>query len=72
MIRLAEKVPEDFPLDHREVYFDFRLGRWIKHIEPPTIAQCLEEYLENAESPEDGLAYLKREWAAFLRRHGAG
>jgi hypothetical protein len=72
MVRLAEKVPDGFPLDHRDIYFDFRLGRWIKHIEPPTISQCLEEYLENAESPGQGLAYLRNEWAAFLRRHGAG
>jgi hypothetical protein len=72
MVRLGEKVPQGFPLDHRDIYFDFRLDRWIRHIEPPTIAQCLEEYLVNAESPAEGIAYLRKEWEAFLRRRGAG
>ncbi|GEM_PF-2815309 len=72
MIRMTEKVPDDFPFDHRNIYFDFRLGVWIKHIEPPTVSECLEEYFENAESPEQGLAYLREKWQAFLRRHGAG
>jgi hypothetical protein len=68
--RLAEKVPADFPLDHREIYFDFRLDRWIRHIEPPTVAEILDEYLENAETPAQGLAYLEGQWRAFLKRHG--
>lgn len=69
MIRLAELVPADFPFDHRDIYFDFRLDLWIRHIEPPTISECLEEYLGNAESPQAGLAYLREQWQAFLHRH---
>jgi hypothetical protein len=67
---LMEKVPSGFPLDHREIYFDFRLGMWIRHLEPPTVSGILEEYLATAETPEQGLAYLKGEWRGFLRRHG--
>jgi hypothetical protein len=71
MIDLAERVPGGYALDHREIYFDFRLGRWMKHIEPPTVDQILDEYIENAESKALGLAYLKEKWREFLRRQGA-
>ncbi len=71
LIRLADLVPADFPFDHRQIYFDFRLERWIKHIEPPTVSECLEEFLENSETPEQGMAYLEGQWNAFLRRHGS-
>ena len=67
---LAKRLPAGFPLDHREIYFDFRLGRWMRHIEPPTVAQVLDEYLEHAESPAEGLAYLRGQWHAFLKRNG--
>ncbi|HKP97797.1 MAG TPA: hypothetical protein VJ385_18805 [Fibrobacteria bacterium] len=72
ILRLAEKVPEGFPLDHRDIYFDFRLDRWVRHIEPPTISESLEEYLDSAPTPAEGLAYLRERWLEFLRRHGAG
>ena len=71
MVGLVEKVPAGHALDHREIYFDFRLGRWMKHIEPPTVSQILDEYVETAESKNQGLAYLKQQWLGFLRRHGA-
>ena len=71
MRRLAEKVPPGLPLDHREMFYDFRLDRWIRHIEPPTLAECLDECVDHAESPAEGLAYAKRIWAEFLRRRGA-
>lgn len=71
MLELLAKVPEAWPLSHREIYFDFRLARWQKHVEPPTIADSLDEYLEHAPSREEGLAYLRREWGEFLRRNGA-
>lgn len=67
---LAQKIPAGYALDHREIYFDFRLGVWIRHIEPPTVSGILEEYLASAETPAEGLAYLKAQWQAFLRRHG--
>lgn len=69
LVRLMLSVPEDWPWDHRQIYYDFRLGRWMKHIEPPTFGQCLEEYFENAETPEAALRYLGGEWDRFLRRH---
>ncbi|MDQ3000616.1 MAG: hypothetical protein M3Y08_05070 [Fibrobacterota bacterium] len=72
MVGLVEKVPAGYVLDHREIYFDFRLGRWMKHIEPPTVAQILEEYIDTAESKNQGLTYLKQQWQGFLRRQGAG
>lgn len=70
MARLVSKIPAGWPLDHREMFWDFRLDRWIKHIEPPTLPQLLDELIRNAETPEQGMAWVKREWAAFLARHG--
>lgn len=72
MLGLLEKVPEGWPLDHREMYYDFRLGRWQKHIEPPSVSEILDEYADNAPTPEEGLAYLRRQWSEFLKRRGAG
>lgn len=71
MLDLLDKLPEDWPLSHREIYYDFRLARWQRHVEPPTIAACLDEYLEHAPSREEGLAYLRSQWREFLRRNGA-
>ncbi|MEO7427400.1 MAG: hypothetical protein ABI036_19595 [Fibrobacteria bacterium] len=68
ILTLMEKVPFGFPKDHRLIYFDFRLARWIRHIEPPTFREIMEEYLEHAPTREEGLAYLEKEWAEFLRR----
>ena len=68
---LMQKVPEGFPLDHREIYYDFRLAVWIRHIEPPTVAGILEEYLATAETREQGLAYLQGVWRGFLERQGS-
>lgn len=71
MAKLILALPEGWPWDHSKVYYDFRLSRWMKHIEPPTVAECLEEYYRHSESPESALAYLRREWETFLRRHAA-
>lgn len=71
MLALLDQVPDGWSLSHREMYYDFRLARWQKHVEPPTIAESLEEYLEHAPSREAGLAYLRGQWREFLRRHGA-
>lgn len=71
MRSLTERIPAGFPLDHREIYFDFRLGVWIRHIEPATVSGILEEYLATAETPAQGLAYLNAQWQDFLRRHGS-
>jgi hypothetical protein len=69
MIRLGGQIPADYTLEHRAIYFDFRLERWMRHIEPPTVSECLEDYFENSESPEQALAYLDGQWQTFLRRH---
>jgi hypothetical protein len=71
IVKLMLAVPEGWPWDHREIYYDFRLGKWMRHIEPPTISQCLDEYFEHSESPESALAYLRDQWERFLRRHAA-
>lgn len=68
MGRLAGKLPPGWPRDHRQAYFDFRLDRWMRILEPPTLAECLDEYVRTAASPEEGLGYAKREWEAFLAR----
>ena len=70
MLRLAGSVPLDWPLDHSRIYYDFRLGRWGRHLEPPTFEECLEEYLEHSESPQQAIAFLRARWSAFLARHG--
>jgi hypothetical protein len=72
MLDLLGRVPAGWPLSHREMYYDFRLARWQKHIEPPTLAELLEEYLASAPTREEGLAYLRKEWTRFLANHGAG
>lgn len=69
MLGLLDKVPAEWPLSHRDMYYDFRLGRWQRHIEPPTLADCLVEYLENAPSRAEGLAYIRKEWDGFLKKH---
>ncbi len=69
IVRLLKLLPKDFSLDHREIYFDFKLNRWIKHIEPPTISESLDEYLHNAESTEKGFAFLKKAWREFKARN---
>ena len=71
MLRMVRKVPPGYPLDHREMFFDFRLDRWIKHLEPPTLTQVLDEYVRTAGTPAQGLAYAREQWQAFLRRHDA-
>jgi hypothetical protein len=68
MARIAAKVPGGWPLDHREMFWDFRLDRWIRHLEPPTLPELLDELVRNAETPEQGMAYIRREWEAFLGR----
>jgi hypothetical protein len=70
MRRLAAKFPPDWPRDHREAYFDFRLDRWMRILEPPTLAECMEEYVRSAESPEEGLAFVRREWERLAKRIG--
>lgn len=69
MIRLVQKIPVDFSLAHREIYFDYRLNQWIKHIEPLTLLECMEEYYESAESPDQAMQYLKDQWVVFLKRN---
>lgn len=71
MLGLLNKVPADWPLSHREIYYDFRLARWQKHIEPPTLAECLDEYLENAPSKVEGMTYIRAVWEEFLKRQGS-
>lgn len=72
MLGLLEMLPAGSPLSHREMYYDFRLGRWQKHVEPPTLEECLEEYLASAPSREEGLDYLDKAFRAFRARHAAG
>jgi len=69
MLKLIEKIPSDFILSHREIYFDYRMNRWIKHIEPLSILECMQEYFVNAESPDEALDYLKTQWQVFLKRN---
>ena len=72
MQRLVGKIPAGYGLDHREMFYDFRLDRWIKHLEPPSLEECMEEYLRNAESLAKGLTYVRKVWEDFLRRNDPG
>lgn len=69
MIKLMKALPRGWSMDHREIYFDFRLERWQRHIEPPTLEQCLEDYLEHSPSREQGMEYIKEVWDRFRKRH---
>ena len=71
MVNIFKKVPVGFPLDHREIYFDFRFGIWIKHLEPPSVAAILDECVHNAATKAEGIEYLKLQWRDFLLRHNA-
>lgn len=70
MMALVEKVPDGWPLDHREIYFDFRLQRWMRILDAPTIDECLEDYVKHADSEIQGLDYLEGRIRAFFARHG--
>jgi hypothetical protein len=51
------------------MYFDFRFDRWMRHLEPPTLAECLDEYMLTAPSREEGMEYVRKVWEEFLQRH---
>ncbi len=63
---LCLKIPSAWPLDHREIYYDFRLERWMKHIEPLTLPECIREYIRNSINPEQAENYLRSEFAKAL------
>ncbi len=67
---LMEKLPAQYPLDHRHVYFDFRLSRWMRVLEPPTLRECLEDYLEHAPTRAEALAFIEHECREFFQLHG--
>jgi|GEM_PF-6466527 len=66
---LIDKMPAKWPFDHREVYFDFRLQTWMRILEIPTLEECLQDYVQSAESTAEGLEYLSRKIRAFFARH---
>jgi hypothetical protein len=66
---LAGKLPAHYPLDHRHVYFDFRLARWMRVLEPPTLRECLEDYFENAPSRAEAMAFIEKECREFFKAH---
>lgn len=70
MMTLVQKVPNDWPLDHREIYFDFRLQRWMRILDAPTIDECLEDYVKHADSESQALDYLEGRIRAFFAQHG--
>lgn len=55
---LREKLPANWNPDHREVYFDFGLGRWMKHLEPETLSKILGDILESAPSIHEGRSWI--------------
>jgi hypothetical protein len=69
ILDLVRKLPVDWSFDHREVYYDFRLQRWMKILEVPTLDQCLADYVENAPSEAEAWQYLDDRFRAFFQSH---
>ncbi len=67
---LLRKIPEGWELDHREMYFDFRLSRWIRHIEPKDLTETVREYLVNAGSLEEGALHVQKVLANLSKNLG--
>jgi hypothetical protein len=65
---MMARLPLDASLDHAEIYFDFRLGSWMKILEPPTLPELLDEIVETAPSVADGCAAIEAEYQAFQVR----
>lgn len=70
MLDIARKVPKHWPCDHREIYFDFRLQRWMRILDAPTLEECLEDYVKHAPSEGEALTYLEGKIREFFARHG--
>lgn len=70
MMSLVSKVPDGWPFDHREIYFDFRLQRWMRILDAPTIDECLEDYVQHADSETEALDYLEGRVRECFARHG--
>jgi hypothetical protein len=70
MSALAQKVPDGWPFDHREIYFDFRLQRWMRILDAPTIDECLEDYVQHAPTQSEALSYLENRVEKFFSRYG--
>jgi hypothetical protein len=68
ILELVSRLPLDTSLDHAEIYFDFRLGSWIKILEPPTLPELLDEIVETAPSITEGCAAIEAEYQAFKVR----
>ncbi len=58
IISLISKIPFGWQLDHKQMYYDFRLSRWIRHIEPDSLETSLRETLETAPTIEQGLEWV--------------
>ncbi len=59
-LNLLESVPRDWPHDHREIYYDFRLRRWMRILEPPSLEACLREHLENSLTRRQAYGHILR------------
>jgi hypothetical protein len=70
MLDMTQKVPKGWPFDHREIYFDFRLQRWMRILDAPTIDECLEDYVQHAPSQAEALTYLEERTETFFSRYG--
>ena len=57
---LLEQIPLDWNWDHREMYFDFRIKKWIKHIEPPSLEDSMQEYLTHSNSQKEAVDYIQK------------
>ena len=68
---LLKKIPKDWSFDHREMYYDFRLARWIRHIEPKDLNATVQEYLVSAGSLEEGVLYVQKILADLSKKMGA-
>jgi len=66
---VVNQIPAGWSWDHREMYFDFRLARWIRHIEPKDLHETLKEYLDNAQNLEEGVLYIQKALAQLTQSY---
>ncbi len=66
---LAEALPTAWNPDHAEVWWDFRLCRWQRHLEPPTLEQVFEDCFVDAPEPEEVYREIRARLEAIRSRY---
>ncbi len=68
-LRLVKSVPEEWPHDHREIHYDFRLQRWMRILEPPGLEESLREHWVHSVSRRQACGHILRSlWRSAFGR----